>query len=117
MHTILFVAVENKKNKYLYSEGIAFHGEKTFQCKSSLKSYFVSVGFFSVWVFSHDHSRITGLQGKGEGISLTPHYHFHLLHRHLDSRVITAESSPLHIVSTAGIKPRTFGFRVQVANH
>ena len=33
---------------------------------------------------------------EGEGISLTPHYHFHPLHRHLDiSRAITAESSPL----------------------
>ena len=57
--------------------------------------------FFSMWVFFHEHSRITGLQGKGEGISLTPHYHFHPLHRHLDiSRAITAESSPLHIASS-----------------
>ena len=57
--------------------------------------------FFSIWVFFHDHSRITGLQGKGEGISLTPHYHFHPLHRHLDiSRAITAESLPLHIASS-----------------
>ena len=23
--------------------------------------------FFSIWVFFHEHSRITGLQGKGEG--------------------------------------------------
>ena len=50
--------------------------------------------FFSIWIFFQDHSRITGLQGKQEGISLTPHYHFHLLHRHLDiSRAITAESN------------------------
>ena len=50
--------------------------------------------------FFHNHSRVTGLQGKGDGISLTPHYHFHPLHRHLDiSWVITAESSPLHIGS------------------
>ena len=57
--------------------------------------------FFSIWVFFHEHSRITGLQGKKEGISLTPHYHYHPLHRHLDiSRVITAGSSPLHIVSS-----------------
>ena len=60
----------------------------------SIKCFF----FFSIWVFSHDHSRITGLQGKEEGISLTPHYHFHPLHRQLDiSRAIAAESSPLHI--------------------
>ena len=25
--------------------------------------------FFSIWVFFHEHSRITGLQGNGEGIS------------------------------------------------
>ena len=56
--------------------------------------------FFSIWVFFHEHSRITGLQGKGEGISLTPHYHFHPLHGHLDiSWAITAESSLLHIAS------------------
>ena len=48
--------------------------------------------FFSIWVFFHSHSRITGLQGKGEDISLTPHYHFHPFHKHL-------ESSPLHMGS------------------
>ena len=57
--------------------------------------------FFSIWVFFHEHSRITGLQGKGEGFSLTPQYHFHPLYRHLDiSQVITAESSPLYIASS-----------------
>ena len=54
--------------------------------------------YFSMGVFFHNHSWTTGLQGKGEGISLTPHYHFHLLHWHLDiSWVISAESSSLHI--------------------
>ena len=58
-------------------------------------------GLFSIWAFFHDHSQFTGLQGKGEGISLTPHYHFHPLHRHVDiSRAIAAESSPLHIASS-----------------
>ena len=61
--------------------------------------------FFSMWVFFHKHSRFTGQQGKGEGIYLTPLYHFHPLHRHLDiSRAITAESSLLHI---AGSRTRT----------
>ena len=61
--------------------------------------------FFSIWIFFHEHSRFTGQQGKGEGIYLTPLYHFHPLHRHLDiSRAITAESSPLHI---AGSRTRT----------
>ena len=60
--------------------------------------------FFPFWVFFHKHSQIMGLQGKGEGISLTPHYHFHPLHTHLDiSRAITAESSPLHILA-AGLE-------------
>ena len=56
--------------------------------------------FLSGFLF-HEHSRITGLQGKGEGIPLAPHYHFHPLHGHLDiSRGITAESSPLRIASS-----------------
>ena len=66
---------------------------KKMETSTVIYIYFVSIG-----VFSHDHSRIAGLQGKGEDISVTPHYHFHLLHKHLDiSRAITAESSPLHI--------------------
>ena len=57
--------------------------------------------FFFIWVFFHNHSRITGLQGKWEGISLTPHYHFHGLHKHLDiSLAITAESLSLYIGSS-----------------
>ena len=57
--------------------------------------------FSPIWVFFLDHSRITGLQGKGEGTSLTPQYHFHPLHRHFTDtgRAIIAESSPLHIGS------------------
>ena len=57
--------------------------------------------FFSIWVFFHEHSRFTGQQGKGEGIYLTPLYHFHPLHRHLDiSQAITADRSPLHIAGS-----------------
>ena len=71
---------------------------KNFRLKELTQHYFF---FFSIWVFFYEHSRITGLQGKGEGISLTPQYHFHPLHRHLDiSRAFTAESSPLHIVTS-----------------
>ena len=73
--------------------------------------------FFSIWVFFHKHSRITGLQGKEEGISLFPQYHFHPLHRQLDiSRATTAESSPC-TYPAAGLKPGALGFRAQVANH
>ena len=54
----------------------------------------------SIWIFFHNHWRITGLQGKGEGISLTPHYHFHPLHIHFYiSRAIITESSALHLAS------------------
>ena len=59
-----------------------------------------TVFFFYLGLFL-EHSQITRLQGKGEGIPLTPHYHHHPLHRHLDiSRAITAERSPLHIASS-----------------
>ena len=57
--------------------------------------------FFSIWVFFHEHSQITGLQGKGEGISLTPHYHFHPLRGRLGiGRAIAAGSEPLRIASS-----------------
>ena len=73
--------------------------------------------FFSIWVFFNEHSRITGLQGKGECISLDPHYHFHTLYRQLDiSRAITPESSPLHLARNR-TRTGTFGFRAQVINH
>ena len=63
-----------------------------------------SITTYSFFFFFHKHSRFTAQQGKGEAISLIPLYHFHLLHRHLDSRAITAESSPLH---TANSRTRT----------
>ena len=63
------------------------------------------VFFSTTWVFFREHSRITRLQGNGEGISFTPHYHTHPLRRQLEfSRAITPESSPLHI---AGNRTRT----------
>ena len=65
---------------------------------------------FSIWVFFHNHSRITRLQEKG-GISLTPHYHFHPLHRHLDiSQAITAGRSPLRIGSSSWTRTRNLWF-------
>ena len=35
--------------------------------------------FFPIWVLFHEHSRITGLQGKGEGIPLTLYIIMHKL--------------------------------------
>ena len=64
-------------------------------CHKSLQVFFFYLGFF------HDHSRITRLQGKGEGIFLAPHYQFHLLHGYLDiCRAIISDSFPLHIASS-----------------
>ena len=60
-----------------------------------------TTNFFSICVLLHEYSQITGQQGKGEGIYLTPLYHFYLFHKHLYiSRTITAESLPLHIASS-----------------
>ena len=56
--------------------------------------------YHNIFFFFHEHSWFTGQQGKGEVISLIPLYYFHLLHRHLDSQAITAESSPLHIATS-----------------
>ena len=73
----------------LEAKSIIFHGCFT-------------LNFFFILVFSHEHSRFTGKQGKGEGIyNFTPLYHFDQLHGHLDiSQAITAETSPLHITSS-----------------
>ena len=54
--------------------------------------------FFSIWVFFHEHSPFARQQGKGEGIYLTPLYHFHPLRGRLDiGRAIAAGGSPLRI--------------------
>ena len=69
--------------------------------KLRTRRLFTQYLFFFYLVFFSQPLLTTGLQGKGEGISLTLHYHFHSLHRYLDiSREITAESSPLHIGSS-----------------
>ena len=76
----------------------------------SLTRFFICISAFLL-----EHSRFAGQQGR-EAISLTPLYHFHPLHRHLDIiQVITVESSPLHIA--AGLESGTYGFWAQVANH
>ena len=84
-HEINYDIVKQKFNSLLASLKCIFD--------LSLKSF-----FFSIWVFFLLLSRSTRRQGKGEAIYLTPHYHFHPLHKYLDiTQVITAGSSPLHI--------------------
>ena len=61
-----------------------------------LKNFLSGFSFRNI----HDSQNSRG-RGGGRGIYLTPLYHFHPLHRHLDiSQAITAESSPLPIVSS-----------------
>ena len=58
---------------------------------ASARKFFYSLGFSFTKLHDSQDSR-----GRRKAISLIPLYHFHLLHRHLDtSRVITAKSSPL----------------------
>ena len=63
--------------------------------------------FFSIWVFFHDYLQIIGLPGKGEGISLTPHYHFHQLYWVAGWLLQRAH---LCIQLAAGLEPWTFGY-------
>ena len=61
--------------------------------------------------FYHEYSRITGLPGKGEGISLTPQYHFHPLRRRLGiGRAFIVGGSPLHIASSRTRTGSLLGF-------
>ena len=81
---------------YVFDLQKTWKGTHSFAFKSSIFKLQKEV-FSSIWVFFHVHSRFTGQQGKGEALCLTPLYHFHPFHRHLDiSRAITAENSPLH---------------------
>ena len=57
----------------------------------------VFVIFLSGFSFTSIHNSQDS-RGRWETTFLTPFYHFHPLHRHLDiSQAITAESSPPHI--------------------
>ena len=68
---------------------------------SETKRAFFFFFFLSIWVFISRKLTNNRTSGEGEGVSLTPHCHFHSLHRHLDiNRANTAESSPLHIASS-----------------
>ena len=61
-------------------------------------SFFFFFFFLSGFSFTKIHES-QDCRGRA-GISLTPFYHFHPLHRHLGiSRAIATESSPLHIAS------------------
>ena len=88
-----------------------------YQVPSDLYLFFFYLDFF------HNHSRITGLQRKEEGISLTPPYHFNLIFnstcftdtQRLAKRLL--QRAHLCTMRIAGLEPGNFGFRVKVANH
>ena len=73
-----YVSDENIKFSYFYVAN-----RWKFRYEYQPFRYSTSI-FFSIWVFFHEHSRFSGQQRKGEGISLIPLYHFHPLHRRLD---------------------------------
>ena len=77
--------LENSENK-------PFHKSYRYLQHAAFLFFLSGVSFVSI----HDSQN-----SKGKNISLTPLYRFFPFHRHLDiSRVITAESSPLHIASS-----------------
>ena len=86
---------------------VADKSSRTFERSSEWKlreRVFKHIFFFHLDFLSRTFT-IHGTAGEGGmgggGIYLTPLYHFHPLHRHLDiSRAITAESSPLHIAGS-----------------
>lgn len=58
------------------------------------------VYIFSIWFLFYEYIGVTGQQGKEKAVSLTTLYRIHPLYRHLEiKQALTAESSPLHIVS------------------
>ena len=66
--------------------------------KFFVEEIFFYLGLLSQPLTNHRSAR------KGEAISLTTHYHFHPLHRHLDiCLAITGERLPLHIGSSLHI--------------
>ena len=75
-----------------------FNSEKLFHRTTSIKFFFFFCFYFGFLSRTLTNHRTVG---EGEGISLSPRYHFHSLHRHLGiSKKISAESPPLHISSS-----------------
>ena len=75
--------------------------------------FFFLFFFLSGFCFTNIHES-QECKGRGKGILLTRHYHFHPLRGGLgNGRAITAES-----LASSRLEPEeTFGFRAQVTNH
>ena len=100
---------QNTDNKcFQYSIAISTHHkeiknnpERISKSRPNINNFNWEKNFFFLSGFSSRPSMNHRTAGVGGGHFLTPDYHFHPLHRHSDiSRVITAESSPLHIGSS-----------------
>ena len=91
----MFIVPESLFGKSCMSQGCNF-------LNKGLQHIYFLTFFFSFYLgFLSRTFTIHRQQGQGEAISLSPLYHFHPLHRHLDiSRAINAGSSPLHIASS-----------------
>ena len=75
---------------------------------------FVSLsGFSSTNIYNLQDNRYKGR----EAISLYPFYRFHSLQGHLDISRVILQRAHLCAQLTAGLKPGTFVFLTQVANH
>ena len=91
-----------------------------FSCHSSFNLARSTSSFYWCYIFSFGHSWSLHMkERKTHGFFFylgfllrrfaNHHYHFHLLHRHLDiSRAITAESSPLHVSLLVNIRRRKY---------
>ena len=60
--------------------------------------------FFSIRVFFHEHSQLTGQQGKEEVISLSPLYHYWTLHRHLTLARLLLQRAHFSTYLAAGLE-------------
>ena len=77
-----------------------------------LREFFTYIFFVCFFYLGFLSQPLTNHKTAGEGgISLTPHYHFHPLHRHLDiNQAITAGRSPLRIGSSSWTRTRNLWF-------
>ena len=98
---VTFPALGNSDDTVI-SDSIDFSSNSKRWCLFSLHSLWQFSRCFVFYLgFLWRTFTIHRQQGKGEGIFLTPLYHFQPLHRHLDiSQAITTESSPLHRASS-----------------
>ena len=83
IHVSFFMTQNGLIKQFMLRTLMDFEGDRLFSINTPHNKYsllrYYDTDCFSIWVFFHNHSRITGLQRKGED-NLTPRYHFHPLH-------------------------------------